>query len=139
MPEEITEKVKVSSTNPLPFEVMITQQLTAILSRLEQSDANLVAFRTEVNERFDRLEARQTQLEARQTQLEAQQAQTNAELRNLTQGVYKIDERFSNLEYKMDTFLTEQVVIKRELYKVQEVVGLKRGLDRLPAELGVNG
>jgi phosphoribosylaminoimidazole-succinocarboxamide synthase len=146
MSEETTEKLKTSSTNPLPFEVVVTNQLALILSRLEQSETEARAFRAEVNERFDRLEERQTKLEERQTKLEerqtsmeAEQVKTTLELHNLTQVIYRIDERLMHYADKTDIFISEQLVIKKELFRVQKAVGLQPGLERLAAEMGVSG
>ncbi len=124
MSEEQTKDLKSGATNPLPFEIVVTQQLAKIVSQLERLETQL---REEMNEGFAQLRA---EMNERFAQVDARSVQTITELRQLSALSEQVNERITDLDYKVDSFIREQLNMKREITKLQEATGVKPGFVR---------
>ncbi len=111
MSEELTKDLNGGSTNVLPFEIVVTQQLAKIVSQLEQLETRL---RAEMSEGF--------------AQVDGRFAQVHAELRQLSALSEQVNERITDLDYKVDSFIREQLNMKREITKLQKPPASNRAL-----------
>lgn len=111
MSEDLTKDLNSNSTDRLPFEELVKRHLEAIAHRLERFEADTKAqlgqIRSETHEQF---------------------AQVRAELHVLNNTVAKIEERMTDLDYKLDSFVREQIAMKRDMFKLQEAAGFKQGV-----------
>ena len=138
MSEEKTELLKVDSTNPLPLETLFNQFAAMMMNRFDRLEAQYNESHQQFIERFAQVDERFAEINERLAKAEKEQIQTNLELRMLNTSLSKMEESMADLDYKVDSFIREQVKIKRDVAKLQEAVGFKVGLDRRQ-EVTTNG
>jgi hypothetical protein len=97
MSEDITKKQDADSTNPLPFEEFVKQQLALILK--QQAD-----LRQEMLERF---------------------LQLSRQIRDVDAGVIEVKEDVKDLDYKVMPFIKEQINLKRGLDELRDSLSIR--------------
>lgn len=114
MSEELTKDLNRNSTDRLPFEELVKRHLEAIATRLERFEAATQEQLAQVQEPL--------------VQVQEQFVQVRGELGILNNTVAKIEERMTDLDYKLDSFVREQIAMKRDMFKLQEAAGFKQGV-----------
>jgi uncharacterized protein (DUF3084 family) len=120
MSEDKTKTMSVDSTNPLPFEELVTRQLEALFKRLDQIETNIRAefaiVRTElavVREEQVKLREEQTKLREEQTKLREEQDQLRMEMRDrflqLSSEVRAVDARLLNSRKRSRITMTKWI------------------------------
>jgi len=96
MSEDETEPLDDHLTSPAPFEEYVKNQFEVVLARLDGVESGL---RAEMVERF---------------------LQVSRQIRDVDERVQDLGEQMRDLDEKVDTFIKEQLRLKRELREVQE-------------------
>ncbi len=110
MSEEITKSFNPDSTNPLPFEEFVRQNIALLLQKNSELQEQQAKMYQEMLDGFSEV-GRHLRL------LNEQQAKTE-------EGLADLKEDIKELDFKVDLFIREQIKIKRRLDEVRESAGL---------------
>ena len=144
MSEEQTKDLNGNSTNPLPLEELLKRHFDVVMARFDRVEVEVktqsvelkaelrAEMQTQLAELKTELRAElQTQLAELKAEMQSQTALVGAELRTMNATLARVDERMTDLDYKVDSFVREQIAMKRDMFKLQEAAGLKPGLSRV--------
>jgi predicted RNase H-like nuclease (RuvC/YqgF family) len=120
MPEDNTESLNADSTNPVPFEDFVKQHLTLLLNQVERLNGEVGRLNGEVG----RLNGEVGQLKVELSNLRQETMegfiQVGRLFREQDARLGRIEERFEDIDYKLDDFIKEQIRMKREWREYQE-------------------
>ncbi|MGH9938355.1 MAG: hypothetical protein ACREAM_19090 [Blastocatellia bacterium] len=103
MSEDNTKNLGADSTDPLPFEEFVRQQLVALAAQMN-------GLREEMVERFLQLSRQIRELDSRVAKVEEEISKVRADIR----------EDIRDLEDKVDPFIREHLKLKRDLRELLE-------------------
>ena len=117
MSEEITRSFNPDSTNPLPFEEFVRQNIALLLQKNNELQEQQVKLQEQQMKMYQEMLEGFSEVGRQLRLLNERQAKTEEWFVDLKEDIKELD-------FKVDIFIREQIKMKRRLDEVRESVGL---------------